>query len=83
MSWISASLGCSRRITSVTFALRTSNGFRLIRNRPLFKVGLVPSTPMNEDRLSTAGSCRMISAKAFCRSAMAGKEMSCGASEIP
>ena len=27
--------------------------------RPLFSVVLVPSMPMNEDRLSTAGSCRI------------------------
>ena len=27
--------------------------------RPLFSVVLVPSTPMNEDKLSTSGSCRM------------------------
>ena len=31
--------------------------------RPLFRVVLVPSTPMNDDKLSTAGSFRMTSAK--------------------
>jgi hypothetical protein len=35
------------------------SGFRLISMRPLFSVVLVPSTPMNDDRLSTAGSLRM------------------------
>ncbi len=40
--------------------LRSSSGFRLIRMRPLFRVVLVPSMPMNDDRLSTAGSFRMI-----------------------
>jgi hypothetical protein len=44
----------SSSITSVTF-LRSANGFRLIWMRPLLSVVLVPSTPMNEDRLSTAG----------------------------
>ena len=34
--------------------LRWSRGFRLIWMRPLFGVVLVPSTPMNDDRLSTA-----------------------------
>ena len=35
--------------------LRSSRGFRLISMRPVFSVGLVPSTPMNDDRLSTVG----------------------------
>ena len=45
-------------------AVRSSFGFRLIRIRPAFSVVLVPSTPMNEDRLSTAGSFRIASASA-------------------
>ena len=51
--------------------------------RPLLSVVLVPSMPMKEERLSTAGSFRITWARACCRSAMAGKEMVCGASEMP
>ena len=40
--------------------MRSLTGFRLMEMRPLFRVVLMPSAPMNEDRLSTAGSCRMI-----------------------
>ena len=36
--------------------------------RPLLRVVLVPSTPMKEDRLSTAGSCRMTLASSCWRS---------------
>src|SRR5580700_7490779 len=49
-----ASLGCRRVITAVALILRVSSGFRLIRMRPLLSVVLVPSTPMKDDRLSTA-----------------------------
>ena len=38
---------------------RSSSGFRLIRMRPLLSVVLVPSTPMNDDKLSTAGSFKI------------------------
>ena len=55
-----ASSGCKRRMTSLALILRSSSGFRLIRMRPLFSVVLVPSIPINEDRLSTAGSFKMI-----------------------
>ena len=48
--------------------------------RPELSVGLVPSTPTNDVRLSTAGSFRMTSASARWRSLMASKEMLCGAS---
>ena len=51
--------------------------------RPLLSVVLVPSTPMNDERLSTAGSCRITSASACCRSAIAANETFCGASEMP
>ena len=43
--------------------------------RPLLSVVLVPSMPMNDDRLSTAGSCRITAASACCRSAIAGNEI--------
>jgi hypothetical protein len=48
--------------------------------RPLLSVALVPSTPMNEDRLRTAGSSRIVAARACCRSAMAANETDWGAS---
>ena len=51
--------------------------------RPLLRVTLVPSTPMKDDRLATAGSFRMTWASACWRSAMAGNETDCGASEMP
>ena len=54
-----------------------------MRIRPLFRVVLVPSTPMKVERLSTAGSFRITRARACCRSAMALKEIDWGASEIP
>ena len=51
--------------------------------RPLLSVVLVPSTPMKEERLSTAGSCRITLASSCWRSAIAGNEIVCGASEMP
>ena len=68
-----ASSGCKRRITSLALILRSSSGFRLIWMRPLFSVVLVPSMPMNEDRLSTAGSFRIILASACCCRAISPK----------
>jgi hypothetical protein len=49
-------LGLHAANDSVAEILRTSSGFRLIWMRPEFSVVLVPSTPMNEEMLSTAGS---------------------------
>ncbi len=72
-----------RFITVVTSSLRSSRAFRLIWMRPLFGVVLVPSTPMNDDRLSTSLSLRMAAASACCRSDMAANEMLSGASEMP
>jgi hypothetical protein len=40
-----------RRITSATVEERSPRGFKLIKNRPLFSVTLLPSTPMKEERL--------------------------------
>ena len=51
--------------------------------RPLFMVVLVPSMPMNDERLSTAGSFRITRTSACWRSAMAGNEIDCVASEMP
>ena len=72
--------GGSRREALI---LRCSSGLRSIRMRPLFRVVLVPSTPMKEERFSTAGSFRITWASCRCRAAMAGNEMDCGACEIP
>jgi len=55
----------------------------LIKTRPLLSVVLIPSTPIKEETLSTAGSCRIAWARARWRSAIAAKETDCGASEIP
>ena len=53
----SASSGCEAADhVAGADASRSSSGLRLIWMRPLLIVVLVPSTPMNEDRLSTAGS---------------------------
>ena len=52
--------------------------------RPLLSVELVPSTPMNDDRLSTAGILAGSRAASACwRSAIAANETLCGASEMP
>src|SRR6266704_3663244 len=69
-----ASAGCRRRMISDASDLRSSRGFRLIWRRPLFGVMLVPSTPMNDDRLATSGSFRMMRASACWRSAIVGNE---------
>ena len=45
---------------------RCSSGFRLIWMRPLLSVVLVPSAPMNEEMLSTAGSARITFASSCC-----------------
>ena len=70
-------------MTSTALTPRRASGFRVMRIRPLLMVTLVPSTPMNEDRLSTAGSFRITAARACCRAAIAGKEIVCAASEMP
>ena len=69
-------------MTSLASILRSSSGFRLIWIRPLLTVVFVPSTPMNDDRLSTAGSSRISLTSACWRSAMASNETYCAASEI-
>src|SRR6266851_5187260 len=69
-----ASSGWSRRMTSEALILRWASGLRLIWMRPLFSVVLVPSTPINEERLSTASSFRMTTARSRCRWAMAAVE---------
>jgi hypothetical protein len=49
----------------------------------VLSVALLPSTPMYDDRLSTAGSCRITRASACWRSAIAPNEIVGGASEMP
>ncbi len=78
-----ATVRSCRRMTSVADSRRSASGFRFTRMRPLFSVTFVPSIPMNDDKLSTAGSSRMTRASARWRSAMAGNEIDCGASEMP
>ena len=78
-----ASSGCRRRITSLALILRPASGFRLMSIRPVFRVVFVPSMPMNDERLSTAGSFRTTFARACCRPAISENEMDCGASETP
>jgi len=70
----------SRRTMVLASALRLPCGLRLISMRPLFSVLLLPSTPMKDDRLATSGSASAMAASACWRSAMAPKEMVCGAS---
>ena len=70
----------SRAMIAGARSRRSLWGRRLISIRPLLSVVLAPSTPMNEDRLTTAGSARIRSASACCRSDIAAKETVCGAS---
>ena len=49
---------------SVVLASRSSTGLRLIWIRPELSVVLVPSMPIKDERLSTAGSCKMRSTSA-------------------
>ena len=51
-----ARLEFRRRITSEALRSRWFSGFKLIDMRPLFSVVLVPSAPMKDEMLSTAGS---------------------------
>ena len=43
-------------MTSLALDLRLSCGFRLMSKRPELSVTLEPSTPMNDDRLTTSAS---------------------------
>ncbi|MNT15012.1 hypothetical protein D3C72_1500430 [compost metagenome] len=59
--------------------MRSAWGFNAICMRPALSVALLPSTPMNEDTACTSGSSSTRRAAVCWRSAMAGKEMDCGA----
>ena len=52
-------------------------------NAPAIQRCMVPSMPMNDDKFSTAGSCKMILVSCCCSLAISGKEMDCAASETP
>ena len=83
MPSILSRFGSSRRITSAALRSRWFSGFRLIDILPLLVVVLVPSAPMNDETLSTAGSCRMTFASSCCFSAMPFEPIVCGACEMP
>jgi hypothetical protein len=70
-------------MTSLALRRRSSRGLRLIWMRPLLRVVLVPSMPMKEERLATAGSFRITRARDCCAWAMASKETDWGASDMP
>ena len=73
----------SLRITSDALSLRWSSGFRLIDMRPLLVVVFVPSAPINDERLSTAGSSRITFASSCCFTAMAFELIVAGACDMP
>src|SRR5277367_2991773 len=83
MPCTSLSLVCRRRITSEALILRSPSGFRLIDILPLLVVMFVPSAPINEERLSTAGSARMTLAISCCSAAMALGSIVGDACEMP
>ena len=53
-----------RSITVPTLTRRSSRGFRVMSMRPLLSVTLVPSMPMKDDSVATAGSVKMTSPRA-------------------
>ena len=65
---------------SAAEAFRFAKGLSVSCIRPVLSVGLAPSTPMNEVRWSTSGSCRITSASACWREAMASNDVLCAAS---
>ncbi len=75
-----AHVTCDRLAQPVHDVLRTgarsASGLGLIENRPLFIVVFVPSTPMNDDKLATAGSRRITRATSCCSSAIRAKTTS-------
>ena len=73
----------SLRIRFTALILRSPTGFKLIDILPLFKVVLVPSAPINDETLSTAGSARTALVISSCLSAMAFAPIAGGACEMP
>ena len=68
---------------SLAVALRFACGLRLMRKRPELSVTFEPSTPMNEDRLSTSGSARITFASACWWSAIWSNEIASAAWVTP
>ena len=64
-------------------ASRSDRGLSSTVRREVPRLWLMPSTPTKKTTLSTAGSCRIRSASWRWRSAMAVKDVSCGASAMP
>jgi len=50
----------SLRMRSDALILRCAIGFKLIDSLPLFMVVFVPSAPINDETLSTAGSASLL-----------------------
>ena len=69
----------SRAITACTSLSRSSCGLRLSSIRPVLRAGLLPSTPMKDDRLATSGSASRCLATCTCRRLIAWKETVPGA----
>jgi hypothetical protein len=63
--------------------LRWLSGFKLIDILPLFVVVFVPSAPINDERLSTAGSARTAFVSSSCFSAIAFEPIVGGACDMP
>ncbi|MNL27816.1 hypothetical protein D3C87_1494330 [compost metagenome] len=59
---------------------RSALGLRLISMRPALSVVFVPSTPMNDETLATAGSCMITFCTASCLRPIAANEVVCEAS---
>ena len=79
-----ASFGSRRRMTSVAGYVRVRERLQVDQDAAAVERDRsVPSIPMNDERLSTAGSSRITRASARWRSAIAANEIDCGASEMP
>ena len=69
----------SRSMMASTSSARSSCDFRFSSMRPVLSAVLLPSTPMNDDRLATSGSSSSWRATASCCFFMASNEMVPGA----
>ncbi|CAM3583376.1 hypothetical protein DETS111669_16960 [Delftia tsuruhatensis] len=76
------SASSDRRRSTAGTPSRWPWGLRSISSRPVFSVVLLPSTPMKDEMLCTAGSLSSSSARACWRSAMAANEMDWSASVV-
>src|SRR5690606_33669357 len=73
-----AARGLSGWIASGAPLSRSPCGLSSLSRRPLLRVALLPSTPMNDDSEATSGSSRIAAASACWRRAMASNEIDCG-----